>query len=657
MPELSPDLKLEDINYIQDKIIESKEDSSFDIISELRRKSDSLGTTTDSVKFSTFCSLLADLIEVDWSVDVSRKGFVANPPEFGSNSEDKIKARKSNLNAAHTDIDNPIDAKFIRKLRYPPIGSKIKSIDTLVDDGNELKKIFQNLNKIKDESHKLEELNKVIKPEIQHCFLEERCSITNLRLLDIWRYFRLTWSMPYQTANARTMPFLIRNGARLNKPVIGIFQLVNPFFNNIGRNNFLRWDNYISLIEEIRDKNIKINEVSEALLNSIDKTIKETRYDDFNLSKSDISKPSEKIIDKFRKLSEQYRDEEHLDEKKDLKTKIKIKTRREAETPRSKSEEPMYKKKRAKRLSKLLFARKIFNDYKLKTNTKKAITVLIQTDEGRRAIHIGLEYMRQNIYSTQAADLNVCGAVAPYNELIGGKLITLLSTSKDVLEKYEKNYKKEVSIISSAVAGRNLIKPAKIIFLTVSSLYGSLSSQYNRLKLLKKDFPKLKTNLVWNEAGTTEGIGSYHISQKTSNLMDRLTQKAKKFKKKSISGKGHSHKIRKIIIGLKILNLPPEKILMHSQKRKNYVFFHKDKKEIIKYLYGLKKLSNFSHCSSINEITKAWSKRWLLNRISRTETLQNLENLNSKSISKIFEKILINNPDKEKNLSLFSKIS
>ena len=262
----------------------------------------------------------------------------------------------------------------------------------------------------------------------------------------------------------------------------------------------------------------------------------------------------------------------------------------------------MYKKKRAKRLSKLLFARKIFNDFKLKTNPKKAITVLIQTDEGRRAINIGLEYMRQNIYSTQAADLNVCGAVAPYNELIGGKLVTLLSTSKNVLEKYEENYKKEISIISSAVAGRNLIKPAKIIFLTVSSLYGSLSSQYNRLKLLKKDFPKLKTNLVWNEAGTTEGIGSYHISQKTSDLMDRLTQKAKKFKKKSISGKGHSHKIRKIIIGLRILNLPPEKILMHSQKRKNYVFFHKDKKEIIKYLYGLKKFSNYHKQSNTNTI-------------------------------------------------------
>ena len=146
MAEIKPDLKLEDLNYLKDKLIEKREDNSPNIIAELRRKSESLGTTTDSIKFATFCSLLADLIEVDWSVEISREGFIVNPPRFGSNSEDKLKARESNLNAAHTDIDNPIDAKFIRKLRYPPIGSKIKSIDTLVDDGNELKKIFQNLN-------------------------------------------------------------------------------------------------------------------------------------------------------------------------------------------------------------------------------------------------------------------------------------------------------------------------------------------------------------------------------------------------------------------------------------------------------------------------------------------------------------------------------
>ena len=119
MSVIEPDLKLEDINYLKDKIIEKKEDSSFDIVAELRGKTDSLGTTTDSIKFASFCSLLADLIEVNWSVEISREGFIVNPPRFGSNSEDKIKARETNLKATHTDIDNPIDAKFIRKLNVP----------------------------------------------------------------------------------------------------------------------------------------------------------------------------------------------------------------------------------------------------------------------------------------------------------------------------------------------------------------------------------------------------------------------------------------------------------------------------------------------------------------------------------------------------------
>ena len=43
-----------------------------------------------------------------------------------------------------------------------------------------------------------------------------------------------------------------------------------------------------------------------------------------------------------------------------------------------------------------------------------------------------------------------------------------------------------------------------------------------------------------------------HISQKTSDLFLSLTRKVKKYEKKSISGKGSSHKIRKITNGLRI---------------------------------------------------------------------------------------------------------
>ena len=654
---IKPDIKLEDLNFIQDKVIESKEDPSFNLVSELRLKSEQPGTTTDSLKFKTFCSLLADLVDLGWSIEITRKGFEISPPKYVKSDEAKIKARNSNWRAAENDIRNLQDVTFINKLRKPPVGSKNKSIDLLVDNGDELKKLFEKVNSLKDENKKVEALKKIIKPEIQHCFLDETCSFTGLRLMDIWRYFRLTWSMPYQTSNARTMPFLVRNGARPNKPIIGIFQLVNPFFNNTGRNSFLRWDNYLSAAQEIKNKNLTVNELADAFLQIIDKSLKETRYDDLIDDQNLIKKPTQKVITKLTDLAEQYRIEETEEEKIQFK-KIKIKTRREVETPLSKSSEKMYLKKRSKRLSKLLFARMIFNEYNLKKNPKKAITIMLQIRDGQRAMNIALEYIRQGIYSTQAADLNVCGSIAPYNELLGGKLITLLSTSKNVMEKYDENYKKEKSIISSAVAGRNIIKPSKLLFLTVSSLYDIASSQYNRLKLYQKNYPKLKTDLIFHEAGFTEGIGSYHISQKTSDLINELTGKVKKYEKKSISGKGHSHKIRKIIIGLKILNLRQEDIMMHNQRRRNYVFFHKNKKNMIKYLYGLKKIENFNHCSSDLSIADAWIKRWVIKRIQRKESLEKIGAANYKTVSSLFENVVKEFPfDKDKNLNLFSNIN
>ena len=656
MSVIEPDIKLEDLNFIQDKVIESKEDSSFDLVSELRLKSEQPSTTTDSLKFKTFCSLLADLVDLGWSIEITRKGFEISPPKYVKSDEAKIKARDSNWRAAENDIRNLQDVTFINKLRKPPVGSKNKSIDLLVDNGDELKRLFEKVNSLKDENKKVEALKKIIKPEIQHCFLDETCSFTGLRLMDIWRYFRLTWSMPYQTSNARTMPFLVRNGARPNKPIIGIFQLVNPFFNNTGRNSFLRWDNYLSAAQEIKNKNLTVNELAEAFLQIIDKSLKETRYDDLIDDQNLIKKPTQKVISKLTDLAEQYRIEENEEEKIQFK-KIKIKTRREVETPLTKSSEKMYLKKRSKRLSKLLFARMIFNEYNLKKNPKKAITIMLQIQDGQRAMNIALEYIRQGIYSTQAADLNVCGSIAPYNELLGGKLITLLSTSKNVMEKYDENYKKEKSIISSAVAGKDIIKPSKLLFLTVSSLYDVASSQYNRLKLYQKDYPKLKTDLIFHEAGLTEGSGSYHISQKTSDLMNELTGKVKKFTKKSISGKGHSHKIRKINIGLRILNIKHEDILMHNQKRRNYVFFHKNKKNMIKYLYGLRKIENFNHCSSELSITDAWIKRWVVKRIQRKESLDKIANMNYKTVSTIFENVVNEfSFDKDKNLNLFSNI-
>ena len=36
--------------------------------------------------------------------------------------------------------------------------------------------------------------------------------------------------------------------------------------------------------------------------------------------------------------------------------------------------------------------------------------------------------------------------------------------------------------------------------LTTTSLYGVASSQYNKIKFLKKDYPELETDVIWSEA-------------------------------------------------------------------------------------------------------------------------------------------------------------
>ena len=50
------------------------------------------------------------------------------------------------------------------------------------------------------------------------------------------------------------------------------------------------------------------------------------------------------------------------------------------------------------------------------------------------------------------ADISVCGAVAPYNPVLGGKLVSMLLTSPEVVRAYHDRYSEAESEIASAVA-------------------------------------------------------------------------------------------------------------------------------------------------------------------------------------------------------------
>src|SRR5439155_16177763 len=81
------------------------------------------------------------------------------------------------------------------------------------------------------------------------------------------------------------------------------------------------------------------------------------------------------------------------------------------------------------------------------------------------------------------ADISVCGAVPPYNAILGGKLVSMVVAGPEVVAAYRRRYAEAMSEIASSMAGRPVVRPPHLVFLGTTSLYGGGSSQYNRIRI------------------------------------------------------------------------------------------------------------------------------------------------------------------------------
>ena len=80
---------------------------------------------------------------------------------------------------------------------------------------------------------------------------------------------------------------------------------------------------------------------------------------------------------------------------------------------------PLYVRKRAAELSKLLIAKKTIRSIEGDSNLEK-LRKLLQFETGRRAINTALIANRKCKIGSNMMDIIVCGAIPPYNELLGG---------------------------------------------------------------------------------------------------------------------------------------------------------------------------------------------------------------------------------------------
>src|SRR5262249_10265362 len=144
---------------------------------------------------------------------------------------DEIKARIRRALRVGRDrqLQEPSVRHFLGRMERPvKRKAGVFNVLSLVDDGADL---GLRLDAIQDQATGREieaELSKLVRPEIQVCESGIKCKYTGLDLMDIWRYFRHTWSLEYRSIPGRQLPILIRNKARPNSPVIGLGLLASP---------------------------------------------------------------------------------------------------------------------------------------------------------------------------------------------------------------------------------------------------------------------------------------------------------------------------------------------------------------------------------------------------------------------------------------------
>ncbi len=209
-------------------------------------------------------------------------------------------------------------------------------------------------------------------------------------------------------------------------------------------------------------------------------------------------------------------------------------------------------------------------------------------------------------------DAYVLGALPPYSNLLGGKLVASLLRSRDIYNDFTRTYGRTTGIISQE------IKNARLLSITTSSSMGR-SSIYNRLKLDGKHYLK--------SIGYTSGWGHFHIPDTLfTDIRDYLREIKHPYADLNRFGQGPNWRFRTTRAALDELGFRRE-ILCHGIQRE--VFLCNLAENANKILRTGKGRPDLSSLLSASEVAQLAVDRWMLPRsIRRPEyvnwTLDNL---------------------------------
>lgn len=495
-----------------------------------------------------------DLVHQGWTVKVDRLGPLFSPPATQvDRGAEKERIRVQEHLRRDEQLRKPSVRRFVIGMERPhPHEGQLVSIFNLMRDGRELSEALEG-----DAGGRT-----AIQPYVQ-IVDDSTCELTGFKLKDIWRYFRHTWSNAYATVPGRSMPILVRDAATPRHAVIGLAAISSPVVQIAERDTWMGWETD-QFLRDLREN--PSDDLARWVAHRIQVQQDEIYVDDLLrsgvLQPSDIAKPTDDVIARLKADAERHRQRHHRS------ATIREVRNIEHDAWIVRAETDLFRSKRAAALAEALDIRMTLGPYLLPKPTVDGLRRLLGDNRAFARLRRLVRRARGERVGTVIADLTVCGAVAPYNALTAGKLVGALAVSPTVLAAYSEKYSRP-SEIASAMAGRAIVREARLSMIATTSLYSTGSSQYNRLfwpSEVVGGEPGLR--MGFHKLGRSRSFGTSHFTDMAVEALVRLsTLKGASVRVNSLFGEGVSPRLRKVRLGLAALGWPTNELLQHGRER------------------------------------------------------------------------------------------
>ena len=288
-------------------------------------------------------------------------------------------------------------------------------------------------------------------------------------------------------------------------------------------------------------------------------------------------------------------------------------------------------KKRAFELARLLDARWVLTENRTALTDPATGLVAMDGEKVRTAINTAMSAIKSRRIGTNMLEITTCGAVAPYNRMLGGKLVALLLLSPEVAADNLRRYGREATIIRSQLRNTRVIPDNTLVWLGTTSLFSRGSSQYERLRLPAGVIAANQPEIRYEYLGDTSGYGTMQFANDTVRALEGVLMRRRGYRDvNSVFGEGASPRLRKLRSGLDAIGFQADLSMLHHQERRIYGVPLCG--EATTYLCGLgDSLPDYvavpeRHSDATERIAEFWRCRWLSSRLAHAESWKELGN-------------------------------